>query len=132
MQKIKRPIDIYNEEIVPKIKSIDYLIKTKNCLSIEECLEIMDISEDELLKILKRLDIEHINSSTILPVMIEGKSSICKMMKREIDRGSPNFYTPEDLSYIYNIDYDKTKKAYSFLELRLVSSKQIPAILMQI
>lgn len=128
----QKPIDIYNNEIAPKIKKIDNFLKTKKDVCIKDACEMLNIGKIELENILKKLDCDSINSKTILPIMLQGSSFICDIMRKEIERGSPYFYTPDDLSYIYGINCEKIKKAYKFLNLQMVTSNQIPAILIQI
>lgn len=128
----KTTLDIYNEKIMPKIKEIDLFLKTTDEISKEKTANILDISLSELDEILKKLNISTISVDNFLHIMINGSSFICKILKREIECGSPYFYTPKDLSYIYNLDYQKVLDAYNFLELKTITTNQIPAILVQI
>ncbi len=130
--KNQRPLDIYNKKIIPKIKEIDLFLKTNKVLDIEKTANILEISSDELLKILKTLNIKTIDENNFLKIMINGSSFICKLLRREIECGSPYFYTPKDLSYIYQLDYDKVFDAFNFLELKTITTSQIPSILIQI
>lgn len=128
----KRPIDIYNNIIVPKIREIDIFLKTSENMNFKEVCSILEISENELKSILLKINQKEIDSSNFFSVMLNGTSFICKMLKREIECGSPYFYDASDLSYIYNLDYEKVLIAYNFLNLDRVTEKQIPAVLMQI
>ncbi len=128
----KRPIDIYNNIIVPKIREIDIFLKTSENMNFKEVCSILEISENELKGILLKINQKEIDSSNFFSVMLNGTSFICKMLKREIECGSPYFYNASDLSYIYNLDYEKVLIAYNFLNLDRITEKQIPAVLMQI
>lgn len=128
----KRPIDIYNNIIVPKIREIDIFLKTSENMNFKEVCSILEISENELKSILLKINQKEIDSSNFFSVMLNGTSFICKMLKREIECGSPYFYDASDLSYIYNLDYEKVLIAYNFLNLDRITEKQIPAVLMQI
>ena len=128
----KRPIDIYYDIIVPKIREIDIFLKTSENMNFKEVCSILEISENELKSILLKINQKEIDSSNFFSVMLNGTSFICKMLKREIECGSPYFYDASDLSYIYNLDYEKVLIAYNFLNLDRVTEKQIPAVLMQI
>lgn len=130
--KIKNPIDKYNNEIVPKIKEIDILLKSNETISLNKASMLLDISEIQLKSILTKINEKEINSSNFLKIMLNGTSFICTMLKRELECGSPYFYNAKDLSYIYELDYEKVLKAYKFLNLDKITSKQIPAILIQI
>ncbi|WP_317368522.1 hypothetical protein [uncultured Tyzzerella sp.] len=128
----KKPIDVYNNIIVPKIKEIDIFLKTSENMSYEEVAYILEISKDELKDILFKVNQNEINRRNFINIMLNGTSFICKMIKREIECGSPYFYNAKDLSYIYDLDYEKVLGAYKFLNLDRITEKQIPAILMQI
>lgn len=128
----KRPIDVYNYIIVPKIKEIDLFLKTDEKMCIKEISNILDISENELKNILIKINQNEINKSNFFKIMINGKSFICEILKREMECGSPYFYNAEVLSYIYELDYEKVLKAYRFLNLDKITSSQIPTILLQL
>lgn len=132
MDNQDKPINKYNYEIVPKIKEIDVLLKTNDIISIEDTSKILNISQNEIIDILIKLNTKEINSKNFLSIMVKGSSFICKILKREIECGSPYFYTPKDISYIYELDYLKVKRAFDFLEIDRISTFEIPAILIQI
>nr|WP_317358559.1 hypothetical protein [uncultured Tyzzerella sp.] len=127
----KRPIDTYNNIIIPKLKEIDIFLKTNDNMCLEEVCEILEINKDELEKILSKINIKEINNKNFISIMLNGTSFICKMLKREIECGSPHFYNAKDLSYIYDLDYEKVLMAYKFLDIEKITSKQIPVILVQ-
>ena len=128
----QKPINIYNNEIVPKIKEIDIFLKTNEHMSLKDVSKVLDIDEEELKEILTKINQTEINSSNFLNIMLNGSSHICKVLKREIECGSPYFYSPKDLSYIYELNYEKVSQAYKFLNMEKITAKQIPIILIQI
>ncbi len=128
----QKPINIYNNEIVPKIKEIDIFLKTNENMSLKDVSSLLNIEERELEEILIKINQTEINNSNFLNIMINGSSPICKVLKREIECGSPYFYTPKDLSYIYELNYEKVYQAYKFLNMEKITAKQIPIILIQI
>lgn len=125
-------LTVYNSKIIPKIKEIDLFIKSNYIFNTSEVSKILEIDEEEINSILNFLDEKEINRKTMIYIMLNGSSYICKLIKREIERGTPEFYTPEDLAYIYEIDYEKVKNAYKFLELKWALPSQIPCILAQV
>ena len=129
---IEKPIHTYNNEIVPKVKEIDILLKSNENISLKKASSLLDITESQLEDILIKINEKEINSSNFLRIMLNGTSFICKILKRELECGSPYFYNAKDLSYIYELDYEKVLNAYRFLDLDKVTAKQIPAILAQI
>ncbi|WP_250277498.1 hypothetical protein [[Clostridium] colinum] len=128
----QHPIDTYNNKIVPKIKELDLFLKTNENMSLQDVSKILELSEEEVKNILFKINQKEINSSNFLSIMLNGTSFICKILKREIECGSPYFYNAKDLSYIYELDYEKVSKAYNFLNIDTITAKQIPIILIQI
>lgn len=126
-------LETYEKEIAPKIIEIDILLKTsENHLSISETAKTLHISEKEVSKIMKDENIEQIDKPAFFKIMLKGSSYICQLYKREINCGSPLFYTSKDVSYIYNIDKDIVNSAFDFLGVKQVTSKTLFAIFSQI
>ncbi len=129
---IEKPIDLYNNKIVPKIKEIDIFLKTSENMPIKDVAKMLEISEDEIKSVLLKLNENNLTSQNFINIMLNGSSFICKILKREIECGSPYFYNPKDLSYIYGLDYEKVLTAYKFLNLKTITASQIPIILVQL
>ncbi len=129
---IEKPIDLYNNKIVPKIKEIDIFLKTSENMPIKDVAKMLEISEDEIKSVLLKLNEKNLTSQNFINIMLNGSSFICKILKREIECGSPYFYNPKDLSYIYGLDYEKVLTAYKFLNLKTITASQIPIILVQL
>ncbi len=128
-----KPIwDIYISAIKPKIEEIDIKLKEKRELSIKETCEMLEITEEELKDILKRVHIKKIDYKNIFEIMLNANSYICKIFKRELECGTPYFYTPQNIAYIYDIDEKEVVNAFNFLDLKLITTNQIPLILKQI
>lgn len=128
----EKPISTYNLKIVPKIKEIDIFLKETEKIQLSDVANILEITQDELDNILSILNITEITEKNFLQIMINGSSLICKILKREIECGSPFFYSPKDISYIYNLSQNEVEKAFEFLNLKKVITSQIPAILIQL
>ncbi len=129
---IEKPIDLYNNKIVPKIKEIDIFLKTNENMPIKDVAKVLEISEDEIKSTLLKLNEKNLNNKNFINIMLNGSSFICKILKREIECGSPYFYNAKELSYIYELDYEKVLTAYKFLNLKSITASQIPIILVQI
>ncbi len=128
----QKPIDIYNNIITPKLKELDIFLKTNENMSLNQVSEILEISKEELENILVKINQKEINQKNFLSIMLNGTSLICKILKREIECGAPYFYNAKDLSYIYDLDYEKVLSAYNFLNMDKITAKQIPIVLVQI
>ncbi|MDE6357647.1 MAG: hypothetical protein K2L15_03550 [Eubacteriales bacterium] len=124
--------DIYFNEIMPKIKEIDTILKERKTILFEDAAKLLEIEETELLEIMRKINIKKIKPENFLLVMLNGSSFICQILKREIECGSPYFYSPKEISYIYNLDEKKVLNAFEFLDMEFVTTNQIPTILIQI
>lgn len=124
--------DIYFNEIMPKIKEIDTILKERKTICFEDAAKLLEIEETELLEIMRKINIKKIKPENFLSVMLNGSSFICQILKREIECGSPYFYSPKEISYIYNLDENKVLNAFAFLDIEFVTTNQIPTILIQI
>lgn len=128
----KCSLKIYREKLEPKLKEIDIFLKSNDTYSVEETAKILELNEEEVLKLKENLNIKKINTKNFIELMKNGNSFICKLLKKELECGSPLLYTPENIAYIYNLEYTEVKKAFEFLSLEKVNSNQIQLILAQI
>lgn len=104
MNRLKTFMDEYREKIEPHIKEIDIFIKShSNPFSKKKSAELLNISLNELEQIMKTENIKTINRHNFFKIMKKGSSPICRLFARQLQRGFGN-YTPEDISYIYDID----------------------------
>lgn len=104
MNGLKTFMDEYKEKIEPKIKEIDIFMKShSNPFNKKKSAELLNISESELQQIMEIENIETINRYNFFKIMKKGSSPICRLFARQLQRGFEN-YTPEDISYIYDID----------------------------
>lgn len=131
-QDLKCSLEVYTSKVEPKLKEIDIFLKCNDIHSIEETAKVLDLTEDEVSSLTKYLGIKKINNKNFMLLMQYGSSLICNLLKKELECGSPYFYTAWQISYIYSLDYIKVKDAFDFLSLDKVTSRQIKAILAQI
>lgn len=104
MNGLKTFMEEYKEKIEPQIKEIDIFIKShSNPLSKEKSAEILNISENEIEQIMQTENINAINKCNFFKIMQKGSSPMCRLFARQLQRGFGT-YTPEDVSYIYDID----------------------------
>lgn len=126
-------LDVYKNSISPLLKEIDLLIKKHTSdIPVFYISKLLSISDKEIKSIMHQEDIKNINSSDIFSLLINGTSYICHLIMREIECGSPYFYTSQTVSYIYEIDKKEVDKAFKFLELEKINSSFLPAIFAQI
>lgn len=129
----KNFLEAYKNEIAPKLKEIDILLKSSEYpLAVEEVSKVLCITEKEVLSIMCDENINEINKLTFFQIMAKGNSYICKLFSRELECGSPYFYSVEDIAYIYNIDKKLIDNACNFLGISKITSNILPLIFVQI
>lgn len=129
----KNFLEAYENEIAPKLKEIDILLKSSEYpLTTEEVSRVLCITKEEILSIMNNENINEINKLTFFQIMTKGNSYICKLFNRELECGSPHFYSVEDISYIYNIDKKLIDNACNFLGINNITSSTLPLIFVQI
>ncbi len=125
--------EYYIRNISPKLEQIDILLKTKSYnIPIETVSLLLNISRREVAEIMDKQNIICITSENFLSVMLNGTSYICDILRKELKKNFPQKYSPEDVAYIYNINYNEIKKAFDFLNTKKISSKSLKAIFIQI
>ena len=96
----------YRTNILSKLREIDLFIKTQPApYSKERVLKVLDMSSSEFDKIISELGIGCI--------MKNGSGELCTAFRRQLECGLTDTYSPEQISYIYNIDISIVLKAFS-------------------
>ncbi len=123
----------YNSNISPKLKEIDIYLKTEEQpFNIDNTASVLDISKDELLHIMYVYDITSINISDFFTIMIKGSSKICRLFSRKLNCGLKTEYSPENISYIYDIDISEVYRACKKLNCYSFDDRTIKNILGEI
>ncbi|MCL2752992.1 MAG: hypothetical protein FWE44_02445 [Defluviitaleaceae bacterium] len=122
-------LEEYEQNIVPNIEAIDVFLKSaKPPFDVHCVADLLSINESEISSLLNRIGIKHLDKSAFLQVMSNGSSKLCKMLKKEIELGSPLTYTSWELGYIYNLDYTSVKNAYRKLQIKEATSFTMPLV----
>ena len=78
-----------------------------------EVKDILGMTKDELDKILNENNIKSITPSSFAVIMKNGSGELCRAFKRQLECGVTESYSPEQVSYIYDIDIDVVLNAYA-------------------
>ena len=110
----------YKKDVEPYLKEIDIFLKTNSQpFILEDVAKVLNISYVEAKKIIENNNIDNINKKAFFIIMQNGSSNICLIFSRILKMGIPEIYSPNDISYIYNIDINSVlnacKKVNSFL-----------------
>jgi len=104
----------YQRNIIPRLKNIDLFLKTKpSPYTKKDTIKLLQISNLELEELMAKNNIKEINSETFMILMKNGSDELCRIFKRELECGLTTYYSPEQVSYIYNIDIDIILNAYA-------------------
>lgn len=104
----------YQNNIVRRLKEIDLFLKTKSSpYTKSDTIELLQISDEELEEVMKENNITHITPESFIVIMKSGSDELCRIFKRELECGMTEYYSPEQISYIYNIDIDVILNAYA-------------------
>jgi len=125
--------EYYIKNISPRLEQIDVLLKSNgHNIPLKTVSLLLDIPLEEVENIMSKKNIRKITSKNFLSIMLDGKSYLCNILKREFEKKSPKEYSPKDISYIYGIDYTQIENAFNFLDIKTISSKSLKIIFMQI
>ena len=104
----------YRTNIVSKLETIDLFLKTKTPpYKKAEVRAILGMTKDELDKILNENNIKSITPSSFAVIMKNGSGELCRAFKRQLECGVTESYSPEQVSYIYDIDIAVVLNAYA-------------------
>lgn len=113
----------YETQIEPYLKQIDIFLKTKKPpYSISKTAELLHITPWEVKQIMAKENIETIDQKTFFTIMKNGSSTLCHIFARELYCGIPQYYTAENISYIYNLDISSVLKASKEMGINKFSS----------
>ncbi len=104
----------YRTNIISRLKAIDLFLKTNTAPYDQRTVcELLGISAEELDKITSEHKITSITPSAFALIMKNGSGELCRAFKRQLECGLTDSYSPEQVSYIYNIDIDVVLNAYA-------------------
>ena len=120
----------YNREMLPWFKKIDLFIKTSEQGSFDtgEVAELLELSPEELADVMAYNEIYRITPVNFFDIMQSGSSEVCGFFRREVQVGSPEKYSPEEIAYIYKLDLSEIKKAARELNLQRAGVWDLPKI----
>lgn len=102
----------YETQIEPYLKEIDLFLKTKKPpYTISKTSELLHISSSEIKHIMAKENLTTIDKDTFFTIMKNGSSTLCHVFARELYCGIPQYYTAENISYIYNLDISTVLQA---------------------
>lgn len=122
-------LEVYANEIVPRIREIDLWLKSGEDISTETASGLLGITPAEV----KRLHGDgDITPRSFLSLMLHGPGEVCGLYRRELELGSPVTYTADDISYIYGIDIALVRSAFDKLNAAAVTEYMLAEVFAEI
>lgn len=105
-------LEYYEKEIAPRIRAIDVFLKTEpQPYHMADVARLLMLSKEKLAQLAEEKKIEFLSTGTFLFFLLKTDSPICNLITRELDIGSPQVYSVEDISYIYHLEKEDVKTA---------------------
>ena len=127
-EKYQSYLEYYIDNIKPVLNELDIALKAKTRLNNAAIAKILDTTEQEIENIRKAHNLEVINLDSLIKIMHEGSSDICRLFQREVEMGSPYTYTKEQLAYIYDIDIELVNTVCNDLNIKEVTWQSMPLV----
>ena len=121
-------LEYYATCIRPAINELDIAIKCKSKLKNKELANILGTSEAEIEKIRADHNLKTLTQASLLKIMQESDSDICKIFQRELEIGSPFTYSLEQFAYIYDFAEDMVSDACKKLDINEITWQNMPSV----
>jgi len=115
-------LEQYRRCIRPRLEAIDIFLRTAKA----------PYAPGEAAALLSLPCAEAADKAGFLHLLFTGESALCRLVQREAERGAPVLYTPADIAYIYNIQYEAVGRACDDLHMREATALLLPDIFARI
>lgn len=120
---------VYENNIEYRIKEIDSFLKFASPpYEIKDISDLLHIEINELNHIMEKENISTFNILSFFIVVQHSSNYICKLIQRQSKYTNIRYYTPEIVSYIYELNPDKVEDAFRESDLELVESHNLKEI----
>ena len=120
---------VYENNIERKIMAIDIFLKTTPPpYNTKDISDLLHISLDDLTCIMEKENISTFNILSFFTVVHQSSSYICRLIQRQWKYNNIKYYTPEIISYIYELNLDKVRLAFKQSELSRVESHNLKEV----
>ncbi len=125
---------IYSQNIRPKIKNLDIFLKSKHSpYDINEVSALLDIKCSDIKNILNlKENINVVDTIGFFHLIMNSSSYICRLIQRQWKYTSCDSYTPEMISYIYELNINKVRNAFETLGVTSVHDSQLSDVFKRI
>jgi len=105
--------EFFQQYYTPLLREIDLLLKTIEApISVAKTAKLLAMEPKAVKEITAKEDIQLIDREGFLQIMMHGNSSLCRLMQRECTCGSPDYYSPAQIAYIYGLQDGNVESAF--------------------
>jgi len=96
--------EFFEKYYTPRLREMDLLLKTIEApISSAEAARVLSMPIPAIDRIMAAEQIGLIDREGFLRILMNGNSSLCRLMQRECMCGSPDRYSPANIAYIYGL-----------------------------
>lgn len=122
-------LDVYNLTIAPKLKELDIFLKERSLpITVWQLSQLLDMPYSEVQTLIHKTKITKIDYENVFLLILAGTSRLCRLIRRETERGFPVYYTPHDIAFIYEIDEKKIERVFDTLGLKQAENSYLPFV----
>lgn len=122
-------LEYFQQMIQPQLAAIDLFLKTEEPpYAASATAALLGVATSEIESLLAQEKLSLITKGVFLQLMRRGSSPLCRMLDREIRYGSPKRYSPEAVSYIYDLDISDVLAAAETLGESAFEGRQLPEL----
>jgi len=126
MQQARSFLDVYRHCIRPRLSAIDLFLRLNEPpYPAEQVASVLALSPHDVLHVRSSGSVDR---AAFMQILASGESYICRLYRRELERGAPVVYTPEDVAYIYGLMPSKVREACAALGIREATALRLPDI----
>lgn len=104
---------VYTNNIESRIKEIDIFLKsTPPPYKLEDVSELLHLDLDDLISTIENQNITVLNIISFFTIIQTSSSYICQLIQRQWKYNDTEHYTPEIVSYIYDLNPNKVRLAF--------------------
>jgi len=125
MNRVTTFYDVYRFFISPRLRAIDVFLHTA-----APPYNPADVAM--LLMLAPNTMPNALDRAAVLQLMEQRDSFICRLYRREQERGMPILYTREDIAYIYGLPHEDVNAAYDALHAAEATAAMLPRLFAEI
>ena len=125
--------EFFEKYYTPLLRELDVLLKSIEApISTAETARALVMEQETVEKIMAQENIRLIDRDSFLRILMQGNSSLCRLMQRECLCGSPDRYSPAHIAYIYGLQDGNVEAVCRENGYKEVPADSIPDLLSKI